>query len=109
MEQNWTNPYKNISLTPYRLIAAGGGHSKAVLPDGTLMGASDLKRQLKYPQLFAWNAERKELDNWNKYLQENIMLNISSFLKELGNGFSFIDNEYKIKIGNNLLVKRLCK
>ena len=21
--QNWTNPYKNISLTPYRLIAAG--------------------------------------------------------------------------------------
>lgn len=71
MEQNWTNPYKNISLTPYRLIAAGGGHSKAVLPDGTLMGASDLKRQLKYPQLFAWNAERKELDNWNKYLQEN--------------------------------------
>lgn len=36
-----------------------------------------------------------------KYLQENIMLNISSFLKELGNGFSFIDNEYKIKIDNN--------
>ena len=36
-----------------------------------------------------------------KYLQETIMLNISSFLRELGNGFSFIDNEYKIKIGNN--------
>ena len=36
-----------------------------------------------------------------KYLQETIMLNISSFLKKLGNGFSFIDNEYKIKIGNN--------
>ena len=36
-----------------------------------------------------------------KYLQETIMLNISSFLKELGNDFSFIDNEYKIKIGNN--------
>ena len=36
-----------------------------------------------------------------KYLQETIMLNISSFLNELGNGFSFIDNEYKIKIGNN--------
>ena len=36
-----------------------------------------------------------------KYLQETIMLNILSFLKELGNGFSFIDNEYKIKIGNN--------
>lgn len=36
-----------------------------------------------------------------KYLQETIMLNISSFLRELGNGFSFIDNEYKIKKGNN--------
>ena len=36
-----------------------------------------------------------------KYLQETIMLNISSFLRKLGNGFSFIDNEYKIKIGNN--------
>ena len=36
-----------------------------------------------------------------KYLQETIMLNISSFLKGLGNGFSFIDNEYKIKIGSN--------
>ena len=36
-----------------------------------------------------------------KYLQETIMLNISSFLKGLGNGFSFIDNEYKIKVGSN--------
>ncbi len=36
-----------------------------------------------------------------KYLQETIMLNIPSFLKALGNGFSFIDNEYKIKIGSN--------
>ena len=26
---------------------------------------------------------------------------MSGFLKGLGNGFSFIDNEYKIKIGNN--------
>ena len=36
-----------------------------------------------------------------KYLQETIMLNISSFLKELGNGFSYIGNEYKIKVGSN--------
>ena len=34
-----------------------------------------------------------------KILQNLILENISSFLKELGNGFSFIDNEYKIKIG----------
>ena len=32
-------------------------------------------------------------------LQQLILEDISSFLKELGNGFTFIDNEYKIKIG----------
>ena len=36
-----------------------------------------------------------------KTLQMLIMENISSFLKELGTGFTFIDNEYPIKINNN--------
>ena len=36
-----------------------------------------------------------------KILQQLIMEDISSFLKQLGNGFTFIDNEYPIKIGNN--------
>ena len=36
-----------------------------------------------------------------KALQELILEDIPSFLKELGEGFTFIDNEYKIKIGNN--------
>lgn len=70
-EQNWTNPYTNISLTPYRLIAAGAGPSNVELPDGTIMSASDLKRELKYPQLFAWNAESKELQAWVKYKKEH--------------------------------------
>jgi len=35
-----------------------------------------------------------------KVLQKLILEDIPSFLKELGNGFSFIKNEYKIKIGN---------
>ena len=35
-----------------------------------------------------------------KVLQRLILEDISSFLKELGIGFSFIDNEYKIKLGN---------
>ena len=35
-----------------------------------------------------------------KALQQIILEDISSFLKELGNGFSFIDNEYKIKLGD---------
>lgn len=36
-----------------------------------------------------------------KTLQRLILEDISSFMKELGNGFSFIDNEYKIKVGDN--------
>jgi predicted nuclease of restriction endonuclease-like (RecB) superfamily len=36
-----------------------------------------------------------------KLLHQLILENISSFMKELGNGYSFIDSEYKIKLGNN--------
>ena len=36
-----------------------------------------------------------------KYLQSIIVNNISSFMEQLGDGFSFIKNEYKLKIGNN--------
>ena len=35
-----------------------------------------------------------------KVLQKLILEDLPSFLKELGNGFTFIENEYKIKIGN---------
>ena len=35
-----------------------------------------------------------------KVLQRMILEDIPSFLKELGNGFTFIDNEYKIKLEN---------
>ncbi len=36
-----------------------------------------------------------------KLLQKLILEDITSFMKELGTGFSFIDNEYKIKIGDH--------
>ena len=35
-----------------------------------------------------------------KILHQIILEDIPSFLKELGNGFTFIDSEYKIKLGN---------
>ena len=34
-------------------------------------------------------------------LKEAILNNLDNFLKQLGNGFSYIGNEYKIKIGSN--------
>ena len=36
-----------------------------------------------------------------KALQQLILEDMENFLVELGNGFSFIKSEYKIKIGNN--------
>ncbi len=36
-----------------------------------------------------------------KILQKLILEDIPSFLKELGDGFTFIDNEYKIKLGTH--------
>lgn len=35
-----------------------------------------------------------------KILQKLILEDIPSFLKELGTGFTFIENEYKIKLGD---------
>lgn len=41
-------------------------------------------------------------ENLSEYaLKQAILNNLDNFLKQLGNGFSYIGNEYKIKIGNN--------
>ena len=45
------------------------------------------------------NNNNKEIIS-EKVLQKIIMEDLPSFLKELGNGFTFVENEYKIKIGN---------
>ena len=47
------------------------------------------------------NKYNYDIDNISeKMLQTLILEDIPSFLKELGDGFCFIENEYKIKIGN---------
>ena len=45
------------------------------------------------------NSNNREIIS-EKALQQLILENLPSFLKELGNGFTFVENEYKIKIGN---------
>lgn len=45
------------------------------------------------------NNDKKEIIS-EKILQKLILEDIPAFLKELGNGFTFIDNEYPIKLGN---------
>ena len=39
-----------------------------------------------------------------KVLKKLILEGISNFMKELGYGFSYIDNEYKIKIGDSVII-----
>ena len=46
------------------------------------------------------NKNNIEVVNEN-ILHQIILEDISSFMKELGSGYSFIDSEYKIKIGNS--------
>ena len=62
------------------------------------------KEKLKLPDLVNNPIQIKNTSGNNeiseKVLQKLILEDIPSFLKELGNGFSFIDNEYKIKIGD---------
>ena len=43
---------------------------------------------------------KKDENVSEKVLQKLILEDIPSFLKELGEGFTFIENEYKIKLGN---------
>ena len=62
------------------------------------------KEELKLPDLVKNPIQIKNASGNNeiseKVLQKLILENIPSFLKKLGSGFSFIDNEYKIKIGD---------
>ena len=62
------------------------------------------KEELKVPDLVKNPIQIRNTRGYNeiseKILQKLILEDIPSFLKELGSGFSFIDNEYKIKIGD---------
>ncbi len=62
------------------------------------------KEELKVSDLVKNPIQIRNTSDYNeiseKVLQKLILEDIPFFLKELGNGFSFIDNEYKIKIGD---------
>ena len=62
------------------------------------------KEELKVPDLVKNPIQIKNTSGNNeiseKVLQKLILEDIPSFLDELGNGFTFVKNEYKIKIGD---------
>ena len=62
------------------------------------------KEDLKVPDLVKNPIQIKNTNDYNeiseKVLKKLILENIESFMNELGNSFSFIGSEYKIKIGD---------
>ena len=62
------------------------------------------KEKLKVPDLVKNPIQIRNTDGNNeiseKVLQKLILEDIPSFLDELGNGFTFVKNEYKIKVGD---------
>ena len=63
-----------------------------------------IKEKLKVPDLVKNPIQIKNKVEYNeiseKVLQKLILEDIPSFLDELGNGFTFVKNEYKIKVGD---------
>lgn len=65
-----------------------------------LMNQEELTIQDNIKNPIIINNKNNRVVITEKDLQNIILENIPSFLKELGNKFCFIDNEYKIKIGD---------
>ena len=59
--------------------------------------SNNIKDYVKNPILIKNTTNNEKISE--KVLQKLILEDIHSFLKELGNGFTFIENEYKIKLG----------
>ena len=60
----------------------------------------DIKDTIPEPILIQSTNIQNEFEIKEKQLQLIIIENISEFMKQLGEGYSFIDKEYKIKINN---------
>ena len=59
----------------------------------------DISDNIKHPIVIKNKYNRNDISE--KMLKGLILEDISNFMKELGEGFCFIDSEYKIKIGNS--------
>ena len=91
----------NLSVRELRFIIKNCEYER--LPDNTkdkLIKKEDtsLEDFVKDPIIIRNKTNCEEIPE--KLLKQVILEDIDSFLKELGDGFSYIGNEYKIKVGN---------
>ena len=100
----YINQIKKRNLSKRQLQEIIKNHEYERLPEETkhkltLKETKDeVKDLIKNPILIKNSNHYKIITE--KILQKLILEDIPSFLKELGYGFTFIENEYKIKIGN---------
>ena len=92
---------QNLSIRELRAKIKNNEYERL---DESTKGKLKEKEELKVPDLVKNPIQIKNTSGNNeiseKVLQKLILEDIHSFLKELGSGFSFIDNEYKIKMGD---------
>ena len=65
---------------------------------------ASVKELIKNPILIKNKYNKENISE--KMLQQLILDDLPSFLKELGEGFCFIDNEYPIKLGDRFRLSR---
>ena len=89
---------KNISIRQLREKIKSKEYER--LPKEKLISneACELTELAKNPIVIKTNRDYENISE--KLLQKIILEDMPSFMKELGSGYSFIDNEYKIKLGD---------
>ena len=89
---------KNISIRQLREKIKSKEYER--LPKEKLISneACELTELVKNPIVIKTNRDYENISE--KLLQKIILEDMPSFMKELGSGYSFIDNEYKIKLGD---------
>ena len=60
----------------------------------------DIKESIPDPIIIEVNSLIDKNNIKEKVLQKIILEDISNFMKQLGEGYTYVGNEYKIKIGN---------
>jgi len=89
---------QNLSIRELRNKIKSNEYERLPIETKLNTNSNQIKDLIKNPIIIN-NPNNMEIIK-EKTLQKLIMESITSFLEELGPGFTFIKNEYKIKIGN---------
>ena len=93
---------RNLDVRSFRILIKSKEYER--LSEETknkLITNEELKLPDLVPNPILIKTENNQ-ENLSEYaLKEAILNNLDNFLKQLGNGFTYAGNEYKIKIGNN--------